>query len=284
MRIREYKESNYKAIFFNGKTIRSRLDKNKEISSIPFPELEDVAINNKCMGGCPYCYTSALTTGVNFNDIVSKAYEVWGSLELKDRPFQIAVGGAGESTLHPDWIEFMKTVYSLGIVPNYTTNGMHLSDNILQVTEDICGGVALSWHPHIPNVFHKAMDRLKGINTKLNVHVIIGEDDSLEQLKYLYNKYQSIVDYFVILPYMSVGRAKSIDTHEIWINTFKWIKRKDESKFAFGALFYDWLMENKVDLDIAIYPPEIYSGYRLMDDRYRDVYISSYDLRIKEMK
>jgi len=87
MRIRQYSDSNYKSVFFNGKTVRMRLDNNKPILSIPTPELEDVAINSKCFANCSYCYTSALKSGSNFTNIVDKANSVWGSLPLNERPF-----------------------------------------------------------------------------------------------------------------------------------------------------------------------------------------------------
>ncbi len=32
--------------------------------------------------------------------------------------------GGGEPTSHPDFAELMKVSYDMGIVPNYTTNGM----------------------------------------------------------------------------------------------------------------------------------------------------------------
>lgn len=281
MRIRQYIESNYKSVFFNGKTIRMKIDNSSPILSIPTPEIEDVAINNRCLANCHYCYTSAVKTGKNFYNIVEKADKVWGSLPIEDRPFQIAIGGAGESTMHPDWIEFVTKVKSLGIVPNYTTNGMHLSDNILRTTEEVCGGVAVSWHPHIEKVFHGAMDKLSKIKTKLNVHLIVGEDGSLEQMQKIYDKYQNIVDYFVVLPYMPVGRAKFVDTNDVWIKSFEWINTVNQKQFAFGALFYEWLLKNETGLQMSIYEPEIFSGYRVMDDNYMNLYKSSYDLTLK---
>jgi len=276
MRIRQ--QGNYKSFFTNTfKTIRLT-------NGIPLtPELEDVAINNKCLANCSYCYTNALKTGINFNDIIHKANEVWGNLDLNDRPFQIAIGGAGEATMHPDFIPFLKTVRSLEIIPNYTTNGMHLNKQVLDATEKYCGGVALSWHPHITKVFEKATNLLKEIKTKLNFHIIVGSDDSLSDLEKLYENYNDIVDYFVILPYQVVGRAKQIETQNNWLKCFQWIKNKPNEKqkqFAFGALFYEFLKKDNI-LDIDLYEPEIYSGYRIMDDSYKSIRKSSYDLTFK---
>jgi MoaA/NifB/PqqE/SkfB family radical SAM enzyme len=284
VKIRNYPESNYRALFFNGKTIRQKHDDSKPFASIPHPEIEDVAINSQCFANCSYCYTSATKKGKNFDDIVGKARLVWGTLSENDRPNQIAIGGAGESTIHPDWVEFVKTVKEIGIVPNYTTNGMHLSQEILLATEEHCGGVAVSYHPHIKNVFHDAIKKLSGIKTRLNTHIIVGDEKSFQDLVELYNMYKDVIEYFVILPYQAAGRATEIDTHETWKKTFEWIASMDSSesaKFAFGALFYEYIMNNGIPLKMSIYEPEIFSGYRIMDDSYGVLRKSSYDLNPK---
>lgn len=280
-RIRLFPEANYKAVFFNGKTVRMRMDNSLPIAVPKHPEIEDIAINDKCFANCSYCYTSATKKGTNFHDIVDKANLVWGSLPMNDRPFQIAIGGAGESTIHPGWIDFVKEVKSLGIMPNYTTNGMHLSNDILKATEDYCGGVAVSYHPHIEPVFTKAINQLKELKTRLNVHVIIGDRQSLNSLKDMYDKYADVVDYFVILPYQAVGRAKQIQTEQTWKDTFNYINQVDSKKFAFGALFYNFMLNNTIPLQMSIYEPEIYSGYRIMNETYNTLRKSSYDLQPK---
>ncbi len=239
-------------------------------------------VNDILVSNCHYCYTSALKSGVNFDNIVDKALKVWGDLNKNDRPFQIAIGGAGESTLHPDWIEFVSTVKSLGILPNYTTNGMHLSKEILDATEKYCGGVAVSYHPHIEKIFYKAIDKLTNINTKVNCHIIIGDRKSLEDTKRIYESTDKI-DYFVMLPYQSVGRAKEIEVESTWNEMFNYINTlsiDEQNKFAFGALFYPYLLKNN-KLDIDIYEPEIYSGYRIFDDSFLNLRKSSYDLNFK---
>ena len=102
-------------------------------------------------------------------------------------------------------------------------------------------------------------------------------------MKRIYYNYYDKFDYFVILPYQAVGRGKDIEVEEIWNETFKWIETVDTNKFAFGALFYEWLLKKNVNLDIDIYEPEIYSGYRIFDN-YRDLRNSSYDLKIKKIE
>jgi len=259
-----------------------RLDPTRPIAVPMYPEIEDVAINSRCLAGCPYCYTSATRSGKDFDRIVEKAHLCWGSLDPKDRPFQVAIGGAGESTMHADWSEFVKEVSSLGIVPNYTTNGMHLTPSVLMATEHHCGGVAVSYHPHIKRVFHRAISILSDVDVQLNAHVIIGEPGSLDQLKSLHAAHREQVSHFVVLPYQAAGRAKRVDCEPEWRDAFEWISKTDEPhKFAFGALFHEWLLINKTNLNIDLYEPEAMSGYRMMDDSYMTLRKSSYDLRPK---
>lgn len=284
MRIRIDKDANYKAIFSKGKTIRQRIDSKLPITIPKFAEIEDVAINNKCFANCSYCYTSATKKGINFENIVEKAKNVWGSLDINNRPFQIAIGGAGESTIHPDWIEFVRTVKDLGIVPNYTTNGMHLSEDILNATERYCGGVAISYHPHIKNVFHQAIKKFSSIKTRLNIHLIIGSKESLIDAQTIYETYKDNIEYFVMLPYQAQGRGKQIEVDENWKQMFNWIDSLSSDRhkqFAFGALFYEWMLNNGVPLNIDIYEPEIYSGYRIFNESYKLLRKSSYNLEPK---
>lgn len=278
-------EANYKAVFFNGKTVRQRLDSTKSITAPKYPEIEDVAINSLCYANCSYCYTSATKHGKNFENIVEKAEDIWGSISQNNRPFQIAIGGAGESTLHPKWIDFIKTVNSLGIVPNYTTNGMHLTEDILITTEKYCGGVALSYHPHIKKeIFNNAIRNISGFDIRLNLHLIIGDTKSLFDAKVIYETYKDNIEYFVMLPYQASGRGIKIDTEETWKELFLWIStlsEKRQQQFAFGALFYEFLLNNPFFVNIDIYQPEIYSGYRMMDDTYKVLRKSSYNLEPK---
>ena len=107
MKIRTDQTANYRGIFCNGKTVRQRIDPAKPITTPRFAEIEDVAINSKCLANCSYCYTSATKNGTDFQNLLSKVDQVWGSVDQNNRPFQIAIGGAGEATMHPDFSLFI---------------------------------------------------------------------------------------------------------------------------------------------------------------------------------
>lgn len=286
MRIRILPDCNYKAIFSNGKTLRMKLDANKLFYPQLKPELEDVAINDKCFAACPYCYVSAKSVGVNFTDVERKIRDVYGRLDIKERPFQVAIGGAGEPTLHPNFESILETFSELEIVPNYTTNGMHLTQKILDYTKKYCGGVAVSYHRRITQYFYSALTRYIESDIKTSVHFIIGEPGSADEFCRLYEEVSHLnLYYFVILPYQVAGRAMKIDAEVEWIKLFGFIKSmKLKNRLAFGALFYDFFKRRPdliEGLDLDITEPEVFSGYRIMDDTYKILRISSYNLNPK---
>ena len=101
IKIRVEESANYKGVFFQGKTIRIPLDKSKPITELKYPEFLDVGINSLCYGRCSYCYTCATSKGYNFSNILVKINDFFGRMTLNQRPFQVAIGGSGEATLHP---------------------------------------------------------------------------------------------------------------------------------------------------------------------------------------
>ena len=88
----------------------------------------------------------------------------------------------GEPTIHPEFLNFVKAMYEMGIVPNYTTNGLSIANDdeyskiLLQYTEKYCGGVAISantWNPNINESWQVALQRLACHDININVHYIM---------------------------------------------------------------------------------------------------------------
>jgi len=267
IKTRREKPANYSSVFFDGKTIRIPIDPSKPITELMYPEFYDVAINSRCMANCRNCYTSATKDGKNFQDVVRKINNIFGPMSPNERAYQVALGGAGEPTLHEDFIDVLEAFWKLGIVPNYTTNGMHLSQETLNATKMFCGGVAVSAHPHIKNIWKRAIDLLLENNIRTNIHIIVAGKDSIEYLKTIYNDYNDKVEYIVILPQINIGRASDITTSIDYdgLRTFLDCNSKN-SNIALGANLYSFLMKEKNRWDVSLYPPEILSKYLILDD------------------
>lgn len=132
---RVFPEHNYNALWSNLKTIRLGEGVAKELPP-EFSEFYDVSLGNKCMTGkCPFCYVSSDPNGRYYENICD-TWKKWMSLypeEVRNgityttKPFQIAIGSEGEPTEHPQFCEFIETVYNTNVVPNFTTNGVILA-------------------------------------------------------------------------------------------------------------------------------------------------------------
>ena len=273
IKIRKFPEYNYHAIWCDNKTLR--LGKG-QASPLPADKSEfyDVSLGTKCNLQCSFCYTDAKKEGRFYNNIVDKAKFFFGQMEDNDKCFQIATGSQGEPTIHPEFCEFIKTVYELGIVPNYTSNGISianddkLSDRILEFTSNYVGGVALSantWNKAINETWRKAFKKLNDFgNTNINLHYIIKDKQSVDDFINIYNEYKNKVLYFVLLPLMHSGRS----TEQYQKDAFDYLincNGLDWSNIAFGAHFYD-LLKGQNKIKCWLYPPESFSKNLILDD------------------
>lgn len=263
MRKRLFPEHDYKAVFLpTGKTFRF----GQNITELSYPEFYDVAINDWCAGGCTYCYVAAKETGKHYNNVLDKINKFFGTMTLNQRPFQVALGGEGEPTAHPEFINVLKTFYDLQIVPNYTSNGMHLNDEILDATLKYSGGVAVSIHPHLKPHWESAIEKYGEAKVRLNLHVVVSSKATIDFFWKLFDKYKDVVEYFVLLPYMSNREApyKFVDTNHLEETLTN--RREDLPKVAFGSNLYQFLIKDGNKYNASLYEPESMSKYAILRD------------------
>lgn len=269
VKVRKYPEYNYHAVWNNLKTLRLGSGVAKELPP-DHAEFYDVSLGTKCNLECPFCYTNALHSGTFYSHVCDKAISFFGSMVANQKPFQIAIGSQGEPTIHPEFIQFLETIYNLGIVPNYTTNGITLaSDNqaLLDATEKYCGGVALSanmWNNVIKTTWQKALSNLKGRDININIHYVISDKASVDRfVGEVYIPYSQDVLYFVLLPLMNSGRSTSKYQKEAFDYLLEF--HLDWSKIAFGAHFYE-LLQQQDKIKLWMYPPESFSKNLILSD------------------
>lgn len=249
-----------------GKTFRFTHDASRPLApTITYPEFYDVAINSWCAGGCSYCYVAAKETGIHYRDVIGKLDAVFGTMTENQRPFQVALGGEGEPTAHPDFYNILKKFDELGIVPNYTTNGMHLDKSVMDATLEFNSGVAVSIHPHLKQHWTNAIERYYEEGVRTNIHVVISSAATIKFFWKLFDKYKDKVEYFVLLPYMSNREApyKEVDT-EYLAKTLD--EHKDLTQVAFGSNLYQFLVDEGNRWNASLYEPESVSGYLILDD------------------
>ncbi len=292
---RVFPDHNYNAIWANLKTWRLGAGFAKQLPP-EYSEFYDIGINTLCNAECPFCYVSATKKGINYPDIcetwvkwMSKYMETKtpkGNLVITttDKPFQIAIGSTGEPTIHPDFCKFLETVYSTGVVPNYTTNGKtiaaddELSEKILEATRKYVGGVAVSFgNKALRKYAEKAVDKLiANGDTNINIHHIISDKESVDEFIRIQKQYGSNILYHVLLPLMPSGRS----TKGVEDGVFQYLESELEKlelkNFAFGAHFISYLKDSKIKT--YLYEPESFSKNVILTKDKVQITPSSFDL------
>ena len=170
--LRQISTKGYNYIFnpTNGFTVRCGDTMEEDPFIGPVPELADISINNVCDRGCDFCYKDSSMVGKTMS--LEDYRKVLDNLPLT---WQLALGG-GEPTLHPDFIEILKiTREEYDKVPNYTTNGTHLTGKIVAATKAYCGAVAVSYSDR-DDVWIKAAKTFIDCGVKTNIHFVVSEE------------------------------------------------------------------------------------------------------------
>lgn len=290
---RKFPENNYNAAWFNLKTVR--LGEGQAIELPPeYSEFYDVGINTKCNAECPFCYVSAGRGGVNYPNIC-ETWKKWmdmyeeetlKGITVTNKPFQIAVGSTGEPTIHPNFCEFLETVFNTHVVPNYTTNGIILSkygksftaDAIMEATSNFVGGVAVSFgNLLIRDEAEKAVENLiKYGNTNVNIHHIISDKKSVDDFVKVQKEYGDDILYHVLLPLMPSGRS----TKGIEDGVFEYLEEEIDKNYitniAFGAHFIEYLRHSEIKA--WLYEPESFSKNVILTPNKVQITPSSFNL------
>jgi hypothetical protein len=278
-KVRTFPEKNYRAVYFNGKTIRIAIDPTQPIQDLDYPEFYDIKITDKCDLRCPYCYQNSSPDNDLYDDAYGKLANFFEGMDENQKPFQIAYGG-GEPTIHPNFIGIMKLTRAFGIAPNYTTNGQFIhdvyrADAIINATKEYCEGVAVTCHENTDWETCTAELVSEGIFT--NLHVLISDYKSVDRFIFNYSLWSNHIKYFVLLPMVEKGRAKNVNVdYEYLFQKIEGLFKRgyDLSNIAFGANFYPFLGD-KSYLNLSLYEPEIMSKY--LDLKDMSLYKSSFD-------
>ena len=209
MRFRIDKENDFRSIFDTETGEYARITSNNVNAPDAFqssmPELIDIGIMGKCDRGCGYCYQNAKPTGSNM--AVDDYFSILD--QVKEDVYQVALGGAGNPNEHENFEEIIRrTREDYNIVPNYTTNGDHLTDEQIELSKKYCGAVAVSVHEG--DGWRGAARRLIAAGVKTNTHFILSErsiSDAVEMLTNPKLHAPEGLNAVVFLLYKPVGRG-----------------------------------------------------------------------------
>src|SRR5574344_253838 len=233
-----------------------------------FPELLDIGIMGHCTcaSKCKInCYQSAALHNTRPNMSV----EMYKSIidQVKDRTYEIALGGSGNPNDHEDFEKILKYTVDCGLVPNYTTASI-LDEKQLELSKKYCGAVAVSWHPgfykdnengdwttqNVKQLYdwstcqdytEKSIENLKKYGVKTNIHYVLSKESLAAAIDFL-NKPEGFgkgINAVIFLRYKPVGLGKvsnCIDINDPAIKRFfseidDWVDKKNVHKIGFDS-------------------------------------------------
>lgn len=182
-------------------------------ASAPWPELADISISNHCTKSCDFCYRDST---VNYSFMPLKDYEFvleelkhprWGNV------FQVALGG-GEPFEHPKLKDIIDLTISHDIVPNMTTNGLHINKDWANFLKGRIGAVAISVDD-IEEVDFDKIALLTSYTVRTNIHYLLNKcniTQAIQILKGEFNKHLSGINSIIFLTHKPFGRAKATNS------------------------------------------------------------------------
>lgn len=216
----------------------------------PVPELADISISNHCTKGCSFCYRNS---GNNYEWMSVEDY--CSVLEAMNHPkygnvFQVALGG-GEPLEHPDFLAIINETVKRGIVPNFTTNGVFLTEDVCNNIQGKVGAVAISAIT-LHDIEKDKVDMLHYYGIETNIHYVLSSENIEEATEIACGKYNQLVagvNAIIFLTYKPAGRAgfegvlKRGEDYNAFLNAIG-MKNVDRPKLGFDACFVPMLLSN----------------------------------------
>lgn len=260
MKIR--KDKNFLSFFdeVTGKYMRSGIIVNgKDTGEDPFmasfPELLDIGIMGHCIHGksglCMKAGVECYQDGLHSNNQNMKIKDFrWIAEQCKNQTYQFALGGCGDPDQHENFEEILEICKEYGIVPNFTTSGLGITEELAILCKKYCGAVAVSWYRSCYTL--NAINTLIKAEVKTNIHYVLSNETIQEALERLKNKqFPEGINAIIFLLHKPVGlgsKEKVIKMNDDLFEEF--IKYVTENEF-----------EYKVGFDSCIIPALInYSG------------------------
>lgn len=126
------------------------------------------------------CYQSGLT--IEKPNMTLTNFE-WIAKQCKGKCNQFALGGRGDPDQHEEIEKILKICVENHIIPNFTTSGYGLTEEIAKMCKKYCGAIAVSWYRSDYTL--KAIKILLDNQVKTNIHYVIGNNTIDEAIKRL---------------------------------------------------------------------------------------------------
>lgn len=225
-----------------------------------FPELLDVGIMGHCKHGKSglcikagiECYQDGLHSE-NANMTLENFRKI--AEQCKGKTYQIALGGCGDPDQHEYFVEILKICRENNIVPNFTTSGLGLTEEIAELCKKYCGAVAVSWYRSEYTL--RAIQTLLHAEVKTNIHYVLSTNTISEAIQHLKkNDFPKGINAVIFLLHKPIGlgtKEKMIRTSdEKFLRFLEMIRTsKYPFKIGFDSCTVPALLQNPgaIDLD-----------------------------------
>ena len=176
-----------------------------------YPHLIDVGIMGHCEHGRSglclkagiKCYQNGLSqicpnmTLENYKRIIN---------ESRGRLFEIALGGRGDPDMHENFEDILKYSRENGVVPNFTTSGLGMTNEKAEICKKYCGAVAVSCYSRLskdnPVLVYRIVDGKaeKEYKTADDIPVVFCFGSVFDYCKYDFNNKKYIIDGYEYTP------------------------------------------------------------------------------------
>ena len=177
-----------------------------------FPQLLDIGVMGHCIHGksglCAKSGVQCYQNGLNQIE-PNMSVEDFESIikQIKGKTFQVALGGRGDVNKHEHFEEILKICRKYNVVPNYTTSGLELTPEEVEITKKYCGAVACS--EYRSDYTRKAIKMFIDAGIKTNIHYVLGNntiDEAIDKLKN--NSFDKGVNAVIFLLHKPIGQGR----------------------------------------------------------------------------
>jgi MoaA/NifB/PqqE/SkfB family radical SAM enzyme len=163
----------------------------------PFPELLDIEISSAspedvnrevegtfvtdggCSGRCQFCYKNSKSSKTRHMslELLGKILDRFYIANNIYSPTQVAYG-ITDIYSHPQLFDILEETRRRNIIPNLTTTGNGLTEEIAERLSKLCGAIAVSVNSHNKEIAYDAIKKLSQDNgmSQINIHIVLAEE------------------------------------------------------------------------------------------------------------
>lgn len=195
--------------YFRTGILENGKDTGKDPFMSSFPELLDIGIMGHCIHGrqglCMQAGVECYQDGLHAqNPNMSLADFERIAKECRGKTYQFALGGCGDPEQHEHFEDILKICHDNHIVPNFTTSGLGMTEEIARLCKKYCGAVAVSWYRS--EYTNHAIKLLTDSGVKTNIHYVLSKNTIGEAITNLKkHKFPPEVNAIVFLLHKPIG-------------------------------------------------------------------------------